>query len=267
MGGKMDKKIEKKLRKYIKKILQVLTMQEMRVLPGNLAFFFVLALIPITTIIISVLSGYTEHLLNLINSVFPKEAANIIVNFITNKGGRGITFNIVTLFIASNGTYAIINAANTLYKVKNTDPIKDRIKAVLLLFILLLLITFLILVPLYGGKILSLFKHYNFYNGLSYTYNMLRWPVSIFLIYTTLKLIFTISPSITIKSKDTTKGAIFTTVIWTITTIVFSFYLQYIANYSALYGNLASIIILMMWIYIISYVFVLGMAINSVEND
>ncbi len=260
--------IKKRFKKYIKKILQVLTMQEMRVLPGNLAFFFVLALIPIITIILSILSGYVDYFINLITELFPKEASRVIINFITNKSSGGtITFNIFTMFIASNGTYAIISAANTLYKVKNNDPIKDRIRSLLLLFILIFLIAFLIIVPLYGGKILSIFKKYQFYKGLIFTYTLLKWPVSIFLIYITLKLIFTLAPSITIKSKDTTKGAIFTTIIWTLATIIFSFYLQNIANYNVLYGNLANIVILMMWIYIISYVFVLGMAINSVDND
>ena len=37
--------------------------------------------------------------------------------------------------------------------------------------------------------------------------------------------------------------------------------------YDSSYGNLSSIIILMMWLYIISYVFVLGIAINVTNND
>ena len=77
------------------------------------------------------------------------------------------------------------------------------------------------------------------------------------------KLLYTIAPDKKIPSHSTTYGSIFTTVIWTIATAIFSYYLKYFANYNMLYGNLSSIIILMMWIYIISYVFVMGIAINA----
>lgn len=262
-------KIKKKLKKYLKRILKVLKMQEMRVLPGNVAFFFVLALIPIITIVLSWLSDYSLSLIKLINEVFPAQASSVITSVISSKNfGRGsITFNLIAFFTASNGTYAIINAANTLYKIDKSDPIKDRIRSIILLTILILLIVFLLVVPMFGGKILSLFSKWNFYSQLIIIYNILKWPISFFLIYITLKLIFTIAPSKTIKSKDTTYGALFTTIIWTVATAIFGYYLQNFANYSIMYGNLSSIIVLMIWIYLISYVFVLGMAINSANNE
>lgn len=261
--------IKEKLKKYIKRILKVLSMQEMRVLPGNVAFFFVLALIPIITVILSLFSEYATSLINLINDVFPGEAASVITSVIANKdfGHSSITFNIMALFLASNGTNAIINAANTLYKVKERDPLKNRIRALLLLFILLMLIVFMLVVPMFGGMILSLLRNMNFYDEVIIIYHILKWPLSFFLIYVTLKLIFTIAPSKSIKSKDTTYGAMFTTIIWTVATFIFSYYLQNFANYTIVYGNLSSIIVLMMWIYLISYVFVLGMAINSAATD
>ena len=82
-----------------------------------------------------------------------------------------------------------------------------------------------------------------------------------------MKLIYTIAPSKKIASSSTTYGAIFTTVIWTVATAVFSSYLKHFANYDVIYGNLSSIIILMMWLYIISYVFVMGIAINAVVYE
>lgn len=262
------KKIKKRLIEYVTKVLQVLQLQEMRVLPGNVAFFFVLALIPIITIVLTWFSDYSLSFIRLINEVVPSEASSVIMDAISDKsGGSGFTFSIIALFAASNGTYAIINAANTLYRVEKSDSIKNRIKSVILLVILLLLLVFLLVVPMFGGMILSLFKNRSFYDKIVCLYDLMKWPISFFLIYFNLKLIFTVAPSKTIKSKDTTYGALFTTVIWTVATAIFSYYLQNFANYSILYGNLSSIIILMMWIYLISYVLVLGMAINSVNQE
>ena len=115
---------------------------------------------------------------------------------------------------------------------------------------------------MFGGKVLSLFGNNHIVNNIKLVYDLLKWPTTIFLIYINLKMIYTIAPSIKINSKSTTVGAWFTTIIWTITTAVFSYYLSHFANYNILYGNLSSLIILMMWLYIISYVFIMGIAIN-----
>ena len=89
------------------------------------------------------------------------------------------------------------------------------------------------------------------------------------MIYVNLKLIYTIAPSIKVSSSTTTYGAMFTTTIWTIVTFIFSYYLEHFANYNVLYGNLSSLIILMMWLCIISYLFIMGIAINvaNFENN
>lgn len=267
----MDK-IKYKFQKNISKVFKAFNKMEMRILPGNVAFFFVLALIPIITIVIFVASYFSisiTTITELIESVLPKDASQIIINVISGKDFDGSigTFNIIALLVASNGTYAIINASNTLYNIKKSDPLKDRVKSLILLDILLLLIVFLLLVPVFGGKILTLFDNYKLTTKILKIYNILRWPVTFFLIYSNLKLIYTIAPSKKIKSKTTTYGALFTTIIWIIATAIFSYYLRYFANYNIIYGNLSSIIILMMWIYLISYVFVMGIAINSVTPD
>ncbi len=259
-----------KVKRYVKKLLKIITKIEMRVLPGNIAFFAVLALVPVLTIIVYIASSFSisiESLIKTLESILPYKVSEVVVGFISGDGfdgGLG-TFNIIAFIIASNGTNAIVNASNALYKVEDTDTIRDRIKSIILLIILITLILFLLLVPMFGGKIISLFGNNSITQKLIILYKILKWPLTFLIIYCNLKLIYTFSPSTNIKSKDTTYGALFTTIIWTIATAIFSYYLHYFARYDIIYGNLSSIIVLMMWIYILAYVFVMGMAINTIN--
>jgi len=259
-----------KAKRYLKKILKIISKIEMRVLPGNIAFFSVLALVPVLTIILYIASYFSisiDSLIVTIEDVLPYKVSEVVIDFISGKGfdsGLG-TFNIIAFFIASNGTNAIVNASNTLYKVERTDPIKDRIKSIILLIILIALIIFLLLVPMFGGKILVLFGDNSITEKIHLLYKLLKWPLTFLIIYCNLKLIYTFSPSTNIMSKDTTYGALFTTIIWTIATAIFSYYLHYFSNYDIIFGNLSSIVMLMMWIYILAYVFVMGMAINTIR--
>ena len=125
-------RIKERLKKYIHKVCISFNKMEMRILPGNVAFFLVLALIPVITLI-AILASYfsisLNALINLINHILPDEAGKIIIEAISGKGittSMG-TFNIMALIIASNGTYAIISASNTLYDIKNTDSLKDNV--------------------------------------------------------------------------------------------------------------------------------------------
>ncbi len=262
--------MKEKTNSYMKKVWKVFNKMEMRVLPGNVAFFFVLALIPILTITLIIASSFSisfNNLINFIDDVLPNEAGRIIIDFISGKGFDGSigTFNIIAFVVATNGTYAIINASNTLYRIDNSDVLHGRVKSVVLLFILILLIVFLLVVPVLGGTLLNMIHNNVIVDRIKVVYHLFRWPITFFMIYTTLKLIYTIAPSKKIASKTTTFGALFTTFWWTVATAIFSYYLKYFANYNVIYGNLSSIIILMIWVYIISYVFVMGIAINAVN--
>lgn len=260
------------LKYYMKKAFHTFNQMEMRILPGNLAFFFVLALLPIITMVIAISSSFgisMDSVISLVKQIVPGDAGQSIIEVISGRGFDGLigTFNVIAFVYASNGTYAIVNASNTLYHVEGRDSLKDRIKSIILLFILLWLILFLIFVPLFGNKILFLISKYFAVDKLQIVYNFLKWPLSIFMIYMNLKLIYTIAPSKRIQSNSTTYGAMFTTIIWTLATFIFSFYLDHFAHYNVIYGNLSSMIILMMWLYIISYVFVMGMAINVTQSE
>ena len=45
--------------------------------------------------------------------------------------------------------------------------------------------------------------------------------------------------------------------------MIYSFYISHFAHYANLYGGLAQFVILMVWLYLLAYIFVIGIAINS----
>jgi membrane protein len=60
-----------------------------------------------------------------------------------------------------------------------------------------------------------------------------------------------------------TRGTIFITISWAVVTSIYSIYANNFANYNVFYSSLANVVVLMFWIYILSYLLVLGIAINS----
>jgi len=266
--------MKEKVKTFLKKMMKVLKMPEMEVLPGQLAYFFLLSLVPIITIIVTFISSMSfsmDAIIDFIISAFPEGASDILINFIQNEVNIGnYLFLIVCFFLASNGANSIIVTSNTLYKIKDYNRLKSRIKAVLLTLVLVLLLLFIILVPTFGNTIIDLFKEQNFikpiYNEIVLIFNLCKWPVSFILIYLALKIIYTVAPDTNIKSSSVTKGSLFTTISWVFLAGIFSIYIANFANYNLIYGSLSSIIILLLWLYILSYTFVIGLALNIIDE-
>ena len=265
-----------KIKGYLKKLLNILQKPEMAILPSNIAFNIILAIIPLLTIVVLIASYFNisiDLVANLVSNVMPKQVSDIIIDVISGKGfDRSVgIFNIIAFMVASNGAYAIINTSNTLYKIRKRDWLKDRISSIVLLFIIIILFVFLLIVPIFGENIIDLMRSAkllsNYADEAIIAFNIIKWPMTLLIIYLNIKLIYTIAPSKNIKSEETTYGAAFTTIMWTIATVIFKIYINYFARYDIIYGNLAAIIIMMVWMYFLSFIFVLGMAINVSRKE
>ena len=264
--------MKQRLKRVLKKLCLIIMRPEMLILPGNLAFFLVLSVIPIIVLIGLIASTFSISLDSVINFVshnLPAQVAEIITTFIS---GKGIDFNVgfftITAFIlASNGPHSIIVTSNTLYNFEQGSYLNRRIKALILAILLVTLFIFTIVVLAFGNFILkAIFEIGILKNISSFIYPLfiyLKWPIAFFIIFFSVKLLYTIAPDKSIPSKYMNRGAIFTTLGWILVTAIYSYYVAHFSKYDIFYGSLSNIIILMMWIYILSYILVLGIAINS----
>lgn len=261
----------RKIKNYFKKLYEIIMTPSMSYLPGNLAFFLVLSIFPILTLIGVIASKFSidiNALINLIDVSLPSKVSEVLTTFIQGKGfdsNIGI-FMILGFFLASNGAAAIILASNNLYGFPNSDYIKRRIKAMFIIVLIILLFIFMLGFLAFGNRIVDLLLSYipdqSLVKLIYYLFIILKWPFALFIIFFNVKLIYTIAPDWKIMSKHTTKGAAFTTISWIVVIQIYSFWVNHFSNYDLFYGSLSNIVILMLMTYIISYILVIGIAIN-----
>lgn len=259
-----------RLKNILKKLIVIIRDPAMLFLPGNLAFFLVLSIFPLLTLVGFIASLFSISIdVSSISSILPKNLVDILLPYTIGKGfdtNVGL-FTLIGFIIASNGADALVLASNTLYGIPNSNFLKRRIKDFLLIILIILLVLFLFAFLAFGNQILNFIMHYIENDGIrSFIYKvflLLKYPFAVFVIYFNIKIIYTIAPDEKIYSKTTTKGAIFTTISWIFATIIFSNYIKHFSHYGLFYGSLSNIIILILWIYILSYLLVIGIAVNS----
>lgn len=260
------------VRIFLKKVIDLIKRPETRILPGHLAFFFVMSLIPIVALLGAIASRFSisfDSIKEGIDISVPGGVGEFISSIIN---GQGFTFNIgvflVSAFIlASNGMHSIIVASNEIYKIKQKDFITRRIKAIMMTVILVEVLFFLLAIPVFGDTIFDFLRN-NVDNEASVNffyrvYKLVKYPISIAIIYFNIKLIYVIAPDEEIGSVTTTKGSIFTTISWIVSSEIYSFYLDTFTKYDIFYGSVSNILILLLWVYVLSFIFVLGLIINA----
>ncbi len=267
-------KLIEKVRNILKRLWKMLRKPQMLVLPGQLAFFFLLAVVPMVTLIIHGAMFFHvsfDFIGNFLLKAFGEDIRSLIMPMIEDIRFTPEFFIplIVSFVAASTGANSVIVTSNQLYNCENSRYMKRMIKAFLMTFIFIILILFLLLVPAFGDKFIEMVRYVNLNETVTFTIvffiNLSKGPVSWLLIFLLIKIIYTLAPDTSIPSSATTKGAIFTTVGFVIATGVYSFYVSHFAHYDILYGGLAHFVVLMLWFYIIAYVIVIAIAINAEE--
>lgn len=264
------------MKKFLKKIYDIFMKPEMMILPGQLAFFIILAIFPLLTLIGYVgsnISLFSNTFVALMNNILPADIAEIIIPFLSQSKitGNVAFFMVIGFYLMSNGTNSLIVTSNELFGIKHDPFLKRRIKAFFMIILLMALFIFDVLVLAYGNiivkEIINLEIFADVSDKLYSIFVLLKWPVAFICIFWIIKLIYAIAPDERIASKYMNKGALFTTIGWIIITAIYSLYISNFANYQMFYGGLTTIIVMMIWIYMLSYILVMGIAINTTDYD
>ena len=261
------KKSKRQAKKFVKDVWDIFWQPQMAILPGQLAFFVILSLVPIITLIgygASFFNISVEAIIKALELNFNPAIVDMVAPII---GGQTIDFNLLIMFIimfyiASNGADSIIITSNEIYNIPQKSWLKRRGKAIFITIIFVLLYLFILLVPAFGTKIIDAIDYLNIKSVVTSILAMLQGPISWLVIFLFIKVIYTIAPDKTIPSSRLNIGAMVTATGWMGITYVYSYYIEHFARYDLFYAGLSNIAVLMLWIYFLSIIFVVGMTLN-----
>ncbi len=267
------KKNKNYIKNFFEKVLEIIKKPEMTILPGQLAFYVILSAVPtlsILTWIGGAMNISTDAVTEVLNKIFSSIEFDLIIPKILNQSLtlKNITVIIIMFYIAANGANSVIVVSNQIYGIKQGNYIKRRIKAIIMTLLLCTLYIFVLIVPLLGNKIISSFDYFHIKEILDPILTVIRGPITWIIVYYFIKSIYVMAPDKEIDRKGLNLGAVFATLFWVLATYLYSAWINNFSSYDRYYGSLSSIAILMLWIYWLSYIFVIGLCLNvKVENN
>ena len=236
----------------------------------SLAFSFFLALFPSIIFLFTLIpyipiTNFQDSLFNLMQAMLPKAAfeatEETIIDIIKNPHGGLLSFGFISaLYFSTNGFKAMIDAFNeTYHKIETRTALAQRLVSLGMVLISILLISIAIALIVFT-EIISSFLDIDF---ISYFFiHFGKYIVLIALCLCFISMNYHLGPKEKGKFRFITPGAILATVLTIIASLLFAYYVNHFGSYNKLYGSIGTLIVVMMWIYIVSLILLLGFDLN-----
>ena len=237
---------------------------------ASTAFFTFLSLIPLLMVACAALpyTPVTESMLmKLITYVTPHSANSFMISVLGEVYDESMGIlsmaAIVALWIGAKGMLALmrgLNAVNGVTKQKNYFLLRleASLYTVLMLVAIIGTLTILVFGNLIAKAVVKAVPQIEFLLRLLMPFRFaLIWIVLAFVF----ALIYTFVPGKRLSFRKQIPGAFMAAVAWSIFSWGFSVYIDYFGGFS-MYGKLATVIIVMLWLYFCMYIILIGAKIN-----
>lgn len=257
---------------FIKGIINNLQADDIFGLAAQLAYFFLLSMFPLFIFLftlVAYLPYSQEEILRTLQTVVPAESMDLIagsLNEVMQGNVKLLSLGALgTVWSASQGLHAIINAFNRAYDVGETRSyFIARGMSIMLTFAMIFVFLVALFLPVFGKQIgFFLFSELGISDQFIKVWSMLRWIIGSIVLFIVFIMLYWIAPNKKLKCVSVFPGAFFATIGWVGVSFVFSFYVDRFGNYTTTYGSLGGIIVLMIWFYLSGLMIIMGGEINA----
>ncbi len=238
---------------------------------AELSYFLLFSMFPLLIFINALIARLhlSRESIETVLDVLPKTLQQLIISYFdqlaaTSPVSPMMIGIVLTLYFLSRAVRSMMRTVNDIYHV---EVARGMVRDVLISFgitagfLVSLVCSFVLVVA--GNTIIRLLPQFvpipqavlNFTHDTGYL-------VIIPFIFVFLMLFNRVVPNLHLKFREVWPGALFSLVAWLLVSWAFSFYVDNMASYSVLYGSLAAIIVLMLWLYFVSMILLMGPQLN-----
>ena len=258
--------------------------------PLILFFFTLVPYIPIPHLYERVMMALDDFLVPSGTMDYVKETIDVIMNQ-SHEGLLSISI-IMCLVFGSNGIVAVFNGFRNVYANFLTDKglnlkgwLMQRLFAIIMLIVLGALVVISVLLISLGGMVLKYLVTNEILEGGSFTFflfSVLRWVIGVFALSFGIALLYyfgnvKFKEHYRVERKRTgphgekryrdfvifSPGTILATTLFVLGTVGFNIYISNFSRYNVLYGSIGTLIILLLWIWVVAILILAGNDLNS----
>lgn len=250
----------KKFARFLKDKYDLLTLKKYTTFAGTLVFFLIMSIVPLTfwlTLLIGKLPVDLEGVFRLAVFASVKNILSYVRQEAQNATtGASLILLLTTLYSSTNLFYQMRKSGELIYDYNRPKKgLKLRLGALMLMLIVMLLIIVFLLLFAFGAFLFSRFL------------SELVEIVADYLLLLALAFALVLLLNMYIcpykaPMRSFLLGTFLTVVAWAVAVVGFAVYLK-VSNMDKLYGALSTVIVFLLWLYILMVCFIAGVIFNS----
>lgn len=242
---------------------------------SSIAFSFFMAIFPFLLFVLNLIPYITfiddfqiEFLL-FIDKLLPPETSeffgSIFEDIAKNPRGGLLSFSFVlSIFLMTNGVNAIFTGFEFSYHTKtNRSLVRQYVVAIGVSLVLALLLLISVIVVVFLDYAIDDLYEWGIVSQDGWGTAIIQYFAFIVLVYIAVAILYYTGTREARQARFFSIGALFTTILIVITTVLFSIYITNFSRYNELYGSIGALLILMFYIWLNSNVLLLGFELNA----
>lgn len=262
--------------KFIREMVDLYFSKHVSRSAAELAYFLLLSVFPLLICVnafIGLLHLDINAVMEAAAAFVPRESLGVVgeyVRYITDNQTQGLLIAglFMTLFTASAAFRALMNIMDDIYERQSYKGIGQLIASFLFSLLFLITIYLSIIVLFTGDWLIHLAEQYLNINTdrltWAWAWQWLRFLILFCLVLLFVLLVYRLSAPRGKPRPPILTGAVMAAAALVGASVLFSWFIGMSSRYSLVYGSLASVIILLIWLYLCGNILILGNVFNCV---
>ena len=242
-----------------------------------LAFYLLFTVFPLL-IFISSLLGLLEldvaGILQALEEVLPREVVGLAEVYLLHVGEnpsrRLLAFGLVfSIYFPMRATNSLMRSVRTAYHLgPPLSTVRHVLKTLVYTVLLMTVVALTLILMTVGERLLLLAVEWLAVPlAVARAWAWLRFPVVAVAGYFALFFLYALSQDRRQPCRRLWPGTLAALMAWLAVSWLYAFYVDHIAHYSALYGSIGAIIVLMVWLNLSAAILILGAELNGVLGN
>jgi len=234
---------------------------------GSIAFTFFMALFPFALFLLNLIpyipiENFQQSFLAFVEENVPPntyDAIELILVDIMNNSYRSLlsTGGIMSVIFMANGVNAIIGGFESSTHLSVS---RNFFRQYLIAIVLSVLLSLMLVVSVAVYLTVEVFMHVSDYPVIT---DIIRNLFVVLMILLTVSILYKFGTKETKHLSFISYGSVFTTVLMSLTSVGFGFYVSKFAKYNELYGSIGTLLVIMIYIWINCMILLLGFELNA----
>lgn len=245
---------------------------------AELAYFLTLTIFPILICVNAFFSRLHLDLARLLEDLdrfLPVGVASILTEYLSylshnQTPGMLAAGVFTTVLLASAAVRSLMNIIKDIYGSAAFQGLRQMLASVSISLLLLVAIYLSVVVVLTGNWFFNVIEGFFHLENLPERFGSWQWMKYFLLfsmIFLVILLLYRLSLPLGKPHPPVTLGAFLSSVTLAASSALFSYFISLSTRYSLVYGSLASVMILLVWLYLCGHIVILGSVFNYVRSQ